>query len=168
MRIFLIGFMGSGKSYWGKLWAAANNLAFYDLDEVIEEEEQKSVLDIFEKKGEDYFRVKESTNLRTMSALDNCIIACGGGTACFYDNMDWMNENGFTIYLSATPNQLLETIMLEKDKRPLLKKINEAELLFFISQKLDERIPFYRQAKLTLHVEDLNEQSLKEIASSTP
>ena len=166
MKIFLIGFMGSGKSHWGKLWADVNEMNFYDLDVAIERTEQKSVLDIFEKYGEDYFRKQESIELRHMGGYENCIIACGGGTACFDNNIEWMNENGLTIYLHASPNELLETIMKEKDKRPLLKKINEAELLFFIEKKLEERKVFYEQAKLRLRVEDLNEQIFKKIISS--
>lgn len=158
--------MGSGKSHWGKLWADVNEMNFYDLDVAIERTEQKSVLDIFEKYGEDYFRKQESIELRHMGGYENCIIACGGGTACFDNNIEWMNENGLTIYLHASPNELLETIMKEKDKRPLLKKINEAELLFFIEKKLEERKVFYEQAKLRLRVEDLNEQIFKKIISS--
>ncbi|MFT3910635.1 MAG: shikimate kinase [Ferruginibacter sp.] len=166
MRIFLIGFMGSGKTHWGKVWADVHEIPFYDLDQIIEKSEGKSVLDIFEKNGEKYFRFKESIALRTMTAYDNCIIACGGGAACFDENIDWMNENGLTIYLHASPTELLENIMKEKDKRPLLNKVNEAELLFFIQKKLEERIHFYEQAKLRLRVEELNEESLRRVVSS--
>ena len=166
MRIYLIGFMGSGKTHWGRLWAGVNELGFYDLDEAIEKTEQKSILDIFEKKGEDYFRKVESAELRKTDAYDNCVIACGGGTACFDNNIEWMNLHGLTIYLHAAPHELLDTIMKEKDKRPLLKKVNEAELLFFIEKKLEERKGFYEQAKLRLRVENLNEQIFKKIISS--
>ena len=166
MKIFLVGFMGSGKSYWGKLWADVNEMGFYDLDTAIETVEHKSVLDIFEKNGEPYFRTTESTELRKMVSYDHCIIACGGGTACFDNNMEWMNKHGLTIYLHAAPHELLETIMKEKDKRPLLKKVNEAELLFFIEKKLAERIKFYEQAKLRLRVEDLDENIFKKIITS--
>lgn len=158
--------MGSGKSHWGKVWAGIHEIPFYDLDEVIEKAEQRSVLDIFEKSGEKYFRFQESIALRTMSAYDHCIIACGGGAACFDENIEWMNENGLTIYLHASPHELLENIMKEKDKRPLLNKVNEAELLFFIQKKLGERIHFYERAKIRLRVEDLTEQSFKKIISS--
>ena len=101
-----------------------------------------------------------------MQTHDNCIIACGGGAACFDSNIEWMNENGLTIYLHASANELLENIMKEKDRRPLVKHVNEAELLFFIQKKLEERIHFYEQAKIRLRVEDLNEQSLIKIISS--
>jgi shikimate kinase len=161
--IFLIGFMGSGKTYWGRVWSQKLSIDFYDLDEVIEKNEGKTIAAIFEKDGEDHFRRIEAAALRTFSEKENCIIACGGGTACFNDNMQWMNENGTTIYLSATPPYILSRVKEEKDKRPLINKHNEAELLFFIEQKLKEREPFYNQAKITLPVTELNENTLSTI-----
>lgn len=157
--------MGSGKTHWGKLWAEKHEMPFFDLDEVIEKMEGKSVVDIFEKSGEKYFRFQESIALRSMAQYDHCIIACGGGAACFDENIQWMNENGLTIYLHASPMELLDNIMKEKDKRPLVKHVNEAELLFFIQKKLEERIPFYEQAKIRFRVEDLNEDSFRKIVS---
>ena len=162
-KVFLIGFMGSGKTHWGKIWAQKNGLDFYDLDAIIEMKEGRSVAAIFEKEGEDYFRKKEIAALHTFSAKDKCIIACGGGVACFNDNMQWMNENGITVYLTAKPAYILSRIKEEKDKRPLINKLNEAELLFFIEQKLKEREPFYNQAQIILQVIELNEDSLSTI-----
>ena len=166
MRIFLIGFMGSGKSYWGRQWAPQLGYSFHDLDEVIEAEEDQAVLDIFESKGEDYFRLKEAELLRSLAQFDDCIISCGGGTACFYDNLDWMNENGLTIYLSAAPQYLLEKIMNELDKRPLVKNFNEAEILFFIEKKLKERMPFYEKAKRTVEVAEIDDKTLRKISKA--
>ena len=165
MRIFLIGFMGTGKSYWGKLWAKENLMGFFDLDELIEKEEEASVIDIFETAGEDYFRIKEASILRDISKNDHCIISCGGGTACFHDNLQWMNENGVTVYLNASSQYILDHVLLEKEKRPLIKKVNEAELLFFIEQKLKERSPIYNQAKFKFDSETLNKDSLAGILS---
>lgn len=162
-KIFLIGFMGSGKTHWGKLWAEKSGLAFFDLDAIIEDAEKRSIETIFEKSGEAYFREKESTSLKTFSDKDNCIIACGGGTPCFNNNMSWMNANGTTIYLKASASQVLEQVKNEKDKRPLLKKLNAAEILFFIEQKLKERKPFYSQARIILPVDELNTDSVKKI-----
>ena len=125
MRIFLVGFMGCGKSHWGKLWAEINNMIFIDLDEVIEAAEKKKIATIFEEEGEAYFRLKETATLRTMVNADNCIIACGGGTPSLDNNMTWMNENGLTIYLSATAQQLMHNILREKQKRPLIKDSTE-------------------------------------------
>ena len=143
-----------------------NNLEFYDMDTLIEKEENAAVIDIFEKAGEDYFRVKEASVLRDLLKHDNCIISCGGGAPCFYDNMQCMNDNGITVYLSATPPFILQNVLLEKEKRPVIKNINEAELLFFIEQKLKERTPFYTQAKLTLNAETLDANSLASLISS--
>lgn len=163
-RIFLIGFMGTGKSHWGRVWAERHNMNFYDLDEIIEQTEGQSVVDIFDNAGEEYFRIKEASILRDQLEHENCIIACGGGTACFNNNMEWMNEHGFTVYLTAPASFLLQRIMDEKEKRPLVKNVNEAELLFFVEQKLKEREPFYRQAKLVLDASALDENSLEQIS----
>ena len=159
--IFLIGFMGTGKTYWGRIWAKENNTPFYDLDAMIEAEENKTVADIFETNGEDHFRKKETEILHRFKKMDNYILACGGGAPCFNDNMKYMNETGTTIYLSASPQYIYEMVLDEKEKRPLLKKIAPGELLFFIEQKLKERAPFYEQAKITVPVTELNAQTLK-------
>lgn len=159
-KIFLNGFMGSGKSYWGKIWALQYGYFFYDLDEVIETNEGKSIADIFENQGEEYFRKIETEALQNFVQKYNCIIACGGGTACFNDNIDWMNSHGATVYLEASPQYILSRVKDEKSKRPLINKLNEAELIFFIEQKLKERVPFYNQAQLTVQAENLNSNSL--------
>lgn len=160
-KIFLIGFMGSGKTYWGKIWAQQNGLVFYDLDELIEKEQGRSIAAIFEKDGEDHFRKMETIALRSFAETENCIIACGGGSACFNDNIKWMNEHGATVYLSATPQYIFDRVLDDKEKRPLINKHNEAELFFFIEQKLKEREPFYTQAQFILPVNKLNENSLQ-------
>ena len=146
MNIFLIGFMGTGKTYWGKIWAQYNGLIFYDLDEV--------------KEGEGYFRKLETAALHTFFEKENCMIACGGGTPCFDDNIEWMNKNGTVIYLLAKPQYIFDRVMEEKIERPLINKLNTAELLFFIEQKLKEREPFYNQAKIILSVNELEEKIL--------
>ncbi|MEO6538347.1 MAG: shikimate kinase [Ferruginibacter sp.] len=155
MRIFLIGFMGSGKTHWGRLWAAARQLTFIDLDEEIEKQEGTISL-IFEEKGEDYFRKKEADALRAQTLHDNCIISCGGGVPCFYDNMNWMNENGTTVFLEASREYIFNNITKKKYKRPLLNEKNDAEIMVFIEQKLKERRPFYEMAQIKFPVENLN------------
>ncbi len=160
MNIFLIGFMGSGKSHWGRIWAQQMGMVFYDLDEVVETKKGKTIAAIFEKEGEPFFRELETEALHDFAGKDNCIVACGGGATCFNENMQWMNAHGITIYLSATPQYIFNHVIDEKAKRPLIKKLNEAELLFFIEQKLKERESFYTQAKIILPVEELNEKSL--------
>ena len=151
MIYFLIGFMGSGKTHWGKIWAAKHKIAFIDLDEAVETAERKTVAEIFESKGEPYFRDVEAQILKRFTFLGNTIIACGGGTPCFNDNMEWMNKRGTTIYITCTPEEILRRLQnTQTKKRPLLNKLNQAELLFFIEQKLKERQPFYGQAKVVL------------------
>ncbi|MEO6490204.1 MAG: shikimate kinase [Ferruginibacter sp.] len=163
MRIFLLGFMGSGKSRWGKIWADELHIDFCDIDALIEKKEQLSVVDIFEKKGEDHFRIIEASILREQTGKEDIIIACGGGSPCFYNNIQWMNEQGTTVYLQAKPDFLLKNIMDEKEKRPMVKNLNEAELIFFIEQKLKEREPFYSQASLRVNAEELDVNSLSSI-----
>lgn len=157
--------MGTGKTHWGRQWAAANAISFYDLDEVIEKEEGRSVAKIFERNGEDYFRQKEAIVLRSMFEVDNCIIACGGGTPCFFDNLKWMNENGTTISLIADADYILGNVKKEEGKRPLFKDVNEAEVLFFIQKKLEERMPFYTAANFVFEAQNLNIHSLDKALS---
>jgi shikimate kinase len=160
MKIFLIGFMGSGKTHWGSIWAKKNGLPFFDLDRIIEVQEKKTIADIFELYGEDHFRKKETVALKTFAEINEGIVACGGGTPCFYDNMQWMNEHGTTVYLDTSPQTIYNRVLAEKDKRPLLEKVNKAGLLSFIEQKLKEREPFYKQAKIILSAEELDEQTI--------
>lgn len=166
-RIFLIGFMGTGKTHWGKIWAARHNYSFVDLDEAIEKNEQNTVAGIFETRGEDYFRQKEAIMLRTMDEYTNTIISCGGGTPCFFDNITWMNEHGTVVFLEATSAFILKNILTGENKRPLVKKLNEAELLFFVEQTLKERNGFYQQAGIILKAEDLQDTSIDSIILPT-
>lgn len=164
MRYFLIGFMGSGKTHWGQRWAAKNNLTFYDLDNEIEKTLGESVADIFEKKGENFFREMERYTLRKFNVTDNFIMACGGGTPCFFDNLQWMKDNGTVIYLQVSPPKVFDRVMDEKDKRPLIKKLNTSELLFFIEQKIKEREAYYSEAHHILDDNMVNEDSFEKLA----
>ena len=155
--------MGAGKSHWGKIWAEKSDITFFDLDEIIQANEQMTIDEIFDKKGEDYFRQIESASLKSMSDYDDCIIACGGGTPCFFDNMSWMNENGLTVFIKAKAYTLLQNMTHEMKKRPLFKKINQAEILTFIEQKLKERDEFYTASKITLSIEELNDSTITDL-----
>lgn len=161
INLFLIGFMGSGKSYWGKLWAKKYHYSFFDLDNEIEKAFMMSVEEIFEKHGEEKFRELERYHLQKFENRKELLISCGGGTPCFFDNMDWMLKNGTTVYLKGAPQYLLDRVMDETEKRPLVKNVNPSELLFFIQQKLKEREPVYNRASVILDVETLNENSLE-------
>ncbi|MCO6496159.1 MAG: shikimate kinase [Chitinophagaceae bacterium] len=162
-NIYLIGFMGSGKSHWGRIWAGKNQLTFLDLDSEIEKEFGMKVVDIFEKHGEDKFRELEKEHLRKTGERKGLLVSCGGGTPCFFENMEWMKQNGTVVYLKASEHYLLDRVMEETAERPLLKEVNAAELLFFIQKKLKERAPVYEEADLILDAESLEEKSLEEI-----
>jgi shikimate kinase len=159
-KVFLIGFMGSGKTHWGRIWAAKSRLTFFDLDARIEKAFGMKIADIFEKKGEEKFRELERYHLRKFEHRKDFLLACGGGTPCFSDNMEWMKQQGKVFYLKAKAHLILEQVMNETEKRPLLKKINPSELLFFIEKKLMEREPYYLKADFILDAEDLNEDSV--------
>jgi shikimate kinase len=158
MIIFLIGFMGSGKTHWGKLWAAKANINSIDLDAEIEKAVGKTVAQIFEEDGEDFFRQKETQVLQNVKLSQPAVVACGGGTPCFNNNLAWMNEHGKTIYLKTSVSTILQRVLLEQEKRPLLKKMNTAELQFFIEQKLKEREVFYNGASVCLEENELSKE----------
>lgn len=162
MLFFLNGFMGCGKTHWGKIWAAAYKVGFLDLDEEIEIRERKSVVDIFETKGETYFRSVEAALLREYTNLPTTIVACGGGTPCFNDNIDWMNENGISVYINCKPEEILRRLIKGQQQRPLINKLNQAELLFFIEKKLKERTPFYTKANIIVDCADITDLTFEE------
>ncbi|NIG57652.1 shikimate kinase [Chitinophaga sp. Cy-1792] len=147
MKIYLLGFMGAGKSYWGKQLADHWNLPYYDLDEVIVETEEMAISDIFATKGEDYFRERESMLLRELSKQDNVLISCGGGTPCFQDNMDFMNEKGITVWINPSVEVMVERLSRKKAKRPLIQDLEDEDLVDFVEKKLAERLQFYQQSR---------------------
>ena len=153
--------MGSGKSHWGHIWALKDGYTFYDLDTEIEKAFEMSVQEIFEKHGEDKFRELERYHLRKFLNKKKCLVSCGGGTPCFFDNLEWMKKHGHLIYLQAMPEYLLKRVIDETSQRPLLKEVNTSELLFFIEKKLKEREPVYLKADHILEVNKLSESSLK-------
>jgi shikimate kinase len=167
-NIFLVGFMGSGKSHWGHIWALKYGYTFYDLDAQIEAAFGMTVEQIFEKEGEDKFRELERYYLHKLENKKRFLVACGGGTPCFFDNLDWMKNNGEIIYLKAEPEDILSRVVDETLKRPLLKEVNAAELLFFIQQKLKEREPVYLKAHHVLDVVNLNGDSLSFLQPANP
>jgi shikimate kinase len=156
MRFYIVGFMGSGKTHMGKMWAAEYGFTFYDLDNMIEEVEGVSVETIFEKHGEDCFREKETAILKTTALLDNAIIACGGGTACFNNNIDWMKANGIVVFLNETEEKILKNLQKDTDERPLLKNKTIAEKKIFIENLLQERMPFYKQSHVIISTEQMH------------
>ena len=113
MKFFLIGFMGSGKTYVGKRLANELDIPFYDLDEYIEEKEGKKISEIFNEKGEEYFRQVERMCLRDFGIIGDAVIACGGGTPCFFDNMEWINKTGTSIYLQTPVKIIVDRLLKE-------------------------------------------------------
>lgn len=151
MKLFLIGMMGSGKTYWAQQLAAAYNIDWIDLDSEIEKENMMTIKEIFETEGEENFRLKEQKALHELTHHKNIIIATGGGTPCFYNNMQWMNEHGITVFINEPISVLAERLAKEKAHRPLIKNLNDDELENFLERKLAERIAFYNQAKFTIN-----------------
>ena len=150
--------MGSGKTTIGKALADQLDLPFIDMDDLIELRAKQSISQIFELKGEETFREIEQSSLKSLQNKTEGIIACGGGTPCFFDNMDWMKMNGLTIYLKYTPEQIIQHLKGETNHRPILSGKTEAELLQFIATHLKEREMFYGRA----HVEFLGGGEMKE------
>ena len=154
-RFFLIGYMGSGKTSMGKLLAKKLAYDFVDLDAFIETKYHKTVSQIFAELGESKFREIEHDCLRLVGEFEKAIISTGGGSPCYYDNMEYMNSHGLTIYLKLTPEQLavrLETSRV--GKRPLLAERKGGELRHFITEGLLTREPFYSQAHVVLSGSD--------------
>jgi len=155
MRIFLIGFMGSGKTHWGKQVANRLQLPFFDLDEVTIAAEQLSIVDIFAKSGEEYFRVKEKAILeKLVEENDSMVLSCGGGTPCFFNNIEFMKKYGIVVWLNTHVDILLHRLMKERLERPLLKEIRDQELKTYIIRKLNERRIYYEQADAIINKED--------------
>lgn len=154
MLIFLIGFMGSGKSYVGKRLAPKLNFDYLDLDEYIVQKAGKSISVIFEEDGENAFRQIESDSLKSLAERENLIVATGGGTPCFFDHMHWMNTQGKTVFLDVATPLLVKRLQAEVVHRPLLAKLSNTELAAYIEQKIAERRHFYEQAQLTLKQEN--------------
>ncbi len=162
-RIFLIGMMGSGKSHWLKQLAKWNKSVGYDLDALIEMNEEKTIAEIFSEDGEAYFRKAEAKILRWFKEKKKYVVATGGGTACFQENMDFMKKEGVVIWLDESIEILAKRLAGQKAHRPLIAHLTDNELLAFLEQKLVERHPFYKQAHYRLTSDQINETGLKKL-----
>jgi len=147
-RIFLIGFMGCGKTTLGRKLAARLGYAFLDLDHVLEEQAGMSIPEYFSSFGETAFRLAESEVLKNTPYPENVIISTGGGLPSFFDNMDWMKARGTTVYIKLSPKTLASRLEHGKEDRPLLRHKHGDELIAFIDEKLAEREVFYLQAQV--------------------
>ena len=151
-RIILIGYMGSGKTTVGKALSKETGMMFYDLDWYIESRMRKKVSQIFAERGEEGFRVIERNMLHEVAEFEDVVISCGGGTPCFFDNMDYLNQQAQVVFLRCEPEVLKEHLLMGKGDRPLLKGKSAEELIGFIRQQLEYREPYYLKAKYTLDV----------------
>jgi shikimate kinase len=151
-RIVLIGYMGSGKTTVGKALAKEIGLPFYDLDWYIESRMRKKVSQIFAERGEEGFRVIERNMLHEVAEFEDVVISCGGGTPCFFDNMDYLNSQAQVVYLRCEPEVLRQHLLMGKGDRPLLKGKSPEELIDYISEQVAYREQFYTKARYTLDV----------------
>lgn len=161
--------MGCGKSYIGRKIAPAINFEYIDTDKAIEEQEQKSINQIFEQHGESYFRKLEHQLLQQLNPEKNIVISTGGGMPCFQQNIQLMNQKGLTIYLNRDKETILQRLKKGIDKRPILKGLSEEELASFYDKKIEERKTYYEQAKLFAYNADYPEimDSIKKYLSQT-
>lgn len=162
MNIYLIGFMGAGKSTYGKKLATSLGYDFVDIDANIEANTQKTIAQLFENEGEEAFREIESKTIKSISKGSNKVVSTGGGAPCFHNNMQWMNENGLTVYLKLLEPQLLKRLKKGQSERPLIADLSEKELHLFIHEKLNERSKFYAQAAFVIQPEQFQPKFLVE------
>ena len=167
MRIFLIGFMGSGKTHWGTRMAERLQIPFYDLDAVIVNNEGMSIAEIFASKGEEYFRYMEKQTLEDLvSREEHFVLSAGGGTPCFFNNIEFMKRSGRVLWLNTSLEALNQRLLKERMARPLLRGITEAGLRAYIIRKLSERKMYYEQADLMVHEEAIELESLLKLINN--
>lgn len=159
-KIFITGYMGSGKSTAGKKLAADLDYPFIDLDHFIESEYKQTIPEIFASKGEAEFRSMEHNALKKLLEKADAVISCGGGTPCYFNNMELMNNNGITIYLKMSVDALVHRLIHAKEKRPLIAGKTEPELHAFITRQLEKREDFYNQAQFTVKGKNLKVEEL--------
>jgi len=165
MRVYLIGYMGCGKSRTGRLLSEHMGVQFIDMDDYIEERNCKTVPQIFADHGEDGFRERERKALEELAEFTDVIIATGGGAPCFFDNVDLMNKTGKTVFLNIDPAILADRLMNSKTERPLIKGKSREELVAFIDETLKKRKQFYSQAQVEITEPDLSLERIQEMIS---
>lgn len=159
IRIFLIGYMGAGKTTLGRALSREMQVSFIDLDWYIEERFHKTVRQLFEERGEDGFREIEKRMLHEVAEFENVIVATGGGTPCFFDNMDYMNACGDAVFLDVDKDVLFRRLRIAKQQRPLLAEKTDDELRAFIDTALEKRLPYYRKARYVISGNELEDRS---------
>ncbi|WP_353076854.1 shikimate kinase [Flavobacterium sp.] len=162
MKIILIGYMASGKTTIGKILSESLQLPFYDLDFIIEQELKTTINEIFEQKGELFFRKKEREVLEAfLNNKDNYVLALGGGTPCYYDNFNlYQNDNIKSFYLKTSVTTIIERLKTKKNTRPIIANLTEEELTEFVAKHLFERNYFYNQVQTIITVDNKNEEEI--------
>lgn len=156
MRIFLIGFMGAGKSYWGARLSEIAGLNFIDLDQHIEKQCACKISDLFSEKGEEGFRILESKTLQDLIySEDDFVMACGGGTPCFFTNLELMKQYGKVVWLNASVQTIVDRLVTARSHRPLLAKLEDKQLEEFVTATLHARQFYYAQADITVDCDTL-------------
>jgi shikimate kinase len=163
MKIFFVGFMGCGKTTWSRKLATRLGYEFVDLDHILEEKAGMTIAEYFTVYGQDAFRQLESKILKETPYAENSVISTGGGLPCFFDNMEWMNTHGKTLYIKLSPKTLAERLDKGKTERPLLHGLHGDELVNFIAEKLAEREVFYEQATYIVDGIDMSADKLAEL-----
>ena len=158
IRIFLTGYMGAGKTTLGKAFARKLQVPFIDLDWYIEERFHKSVGELFTERGEVGFRELERSMLHEVGEFEDVVISTGGGAPCFFDNMEYMNRVGKTVFLNVHPDVLFQRLRIAKQQRPILQGKEDEELRAFIVQALEKRAPFYTRAQYIFSGDDLEDR----------
>ena len=162
--LYLIGFMGVGKTTIGKQIAALNKVVFIDTDSQIEKETSKSIKEIFETDGEIAFRKLETDTIRSINRKS--VIACGGGLPAHNNNIEYLKHKGIVIYLKASTETLIKRLEKNKNKRPLISKLTNDKRLEFIRKILKEREKTYKQADYTIETDNKTvKEVLREINS---
>lgn len=164
MKIVLLGYMASGKSSIGKRLSKKLSVQFLDLDDYIIEKEKMSISKIFEKKGEVYFRLIENKYLKeVLSKEDDFILAVGGGTPCYANNIEEINkENNLSIYLQGSTQTMINRLIKKKSKRPLIASLSNDKLAEFVAKHLFERRAYYEQAKITVKIDHKTKKEVAE------
>lgn len=174
MKIFIIGYMAAGKTTFGKALAEKLNTTFIDLDQYIEEKSGSSISTLFATKGESAFREIENEMLKkAVEETPDAVIACGGGTPCYHDNMEFMNKTGLTIFIETSTPVLISRLQLQNAQRPIVAGKTNDEIRETVLTQLCDRLPYYMEAKLKWHGDDLEnkqeiESNVENFVSSYP
>lgn len=161
MKIFLIGFMGSGKTHWGRLLSQKLSIPFFDLDEQVAEHAGKPIPEIFATEGEELFRLLEKDVLHLITeSHESFVMACGGGSPCYFNNIEYMQQAGTTVWINTAPEILFQRLVKEKEKRPLIKELSDEQLKNFISKKYADRRIYYEQADIKIDDEPVELEKL--------